>query len=169
MVANLSAHKRGWDARWEEFSGWAERGQALKAELLELVDRDTAAYNEVLAAFALPKGTPGEQAARRAAIEAANRGAIEAPWQVMQAAVRIFDVVQAMAEHGLPASASDAGVGALCARTAVRGAWLNVRTNVSGLKDRDAVAHILADGERIDREAAEREAAILRIVEAKFA
>ena len=169
MVANISAHKRGWDARWEEFSGWADRGQALKAELLDLVDRDTAAYNEVLAAFALPKGTPEEQAARRAAIEAANMGAIEAPWKVMRAAARVFDVVQAMAEHGLPASASDAGVGALCARTAVRGAWLNVRTNVRGLKDRAAVAHILADGERIDRESAEREAAILRIVEAKFA
>lgn len=168
MVANLSAHKRGWDDRWAEFSAWAEQGQALKAELLELVDRDTAAYNDVLAALALPKATPGEQAARRAALEAANRGAIEAPWRVMQAAARVFDVVKAMAEQGLPASASDAGVGALCARTAVRGAWLNVRTNVAGLKDRAAVAHILADGERIDREAAEREAEILRIVEAKF-
>ncbi len=168
MVANLSAHKRGWDDRWAEFSAWAEQGQALKGELLQLVDRDTAAYNGVLAALALPRATPEEQAARRAALEAANRGAIEAPWRVMQAAARVFDVVKAMAEQGLPASASDAGVGALCARTAGRGAWLNVRTNVTGLKDRGAVAHILADGERIDREAAEREAEILRIVEAKF-
>jgi glutamate formiminotransferase/formiminotetrahydrofolate cyclodeaminase len=168
MVANLSAHKRGWDERWAEFSEWAERGQQVKAELLRLVDEDTIAYNRVLAARGLPKGTPEEQAVRRAAIEAANRGAIEVPWAVMQAAAKVFDIAHRMAEHGLPASASDAGVGALCARTAVRGAWLNVRTNVSGLKDRSAVADILAQGERLEREAAEREAEILRIVEAKF-
>ena len=168
MVANLSAHKRGWDERWAEFSEWAERGQQVKAELLRLVDEDTIAYNRVLAARGLPKVTPEEQAARRAAIEAANRGAIEVPWAVMQAAAKIFDIAHRMAEHGLPASASDAGVGALCARTAVRGAWLNVRTNVSGLKDPSAVADILAQGERLEREAAEREAEILRIVEAKF-
>jgi glutamate formiminotransferase/formiminotetrahydrofolate cyclodeaminase len=168
MVANLSAHRRGWDERWEEFSGWAERGQALKAELLALVDRDTDAYNRVLAALGMPKSSAEEQAARRAALEAANLGAIDAPWSVMKAASQVFDVVQPMAEHGLPASASDAGVGALCARAAVRGAWLNVRTNVSGLKDRSAVAHILVDGERLDREAAVREAQILEIVERKF-
>jgi glutamate formiminotransferase/formiminotetrahydrofolate cyclodeaminase len=169
MVANLSAHRRGWDERWADFAQWADRGQALKAELLELVDRDTAAYNAVLAALGMPRTTPEEQAARRDALEAANRGAIEAPWQVMQAAARIFDVVHAMAEHGLAASASDAGVGALCARAAVRGAWLNVRTNVSGLRDPASVGHILENGARIDREAAEREAEILRIVEGKFA
>lgn len=168
MVANLSAHKRGWDERWEEFSGWAERGQALKTELLALVDRDTEAYNRVLAALAMPKATPEEQASRRAALESANLGAIEAPWTVMKVASGVFEVARPMAEHGLPASASDAGVGALCARMAVRGAWLNVRTNVSGLKDRSAVAHILEDGARLDREAAAREAEILEIVERKF-
>jgi glutamate formiminotransferase/formiminotetrahydrofolate cyclodeaminase len=116
----------------------------------------------------MPKATAEEQAARRAALESANRGAIEIPWTVMRTAFDVFDLVEAMAEHGNPASASDAGVGALAARAAVRGAWLNVRTNVAGLKDRGPVAEILAEGERLEREAAEREARILQIVERKF-
>ncbi|HEX6643424.1 MAG TPA: glutamate formimidoyltransferase [Gemmatimonadales bacterium] len=168
MVANLSAHKRGWDERWEEFSRWAERGQELKRELVALVDADTQAYERVMAAIGMPKGTAEEQAARRAALESANRGAIEVPWTVMRTAFDVFDLVEAMAEHGNPASASDAGVGALAARAAVRGAWLNVRTNVAGLKDRGPVAGILAEGERLEREAAEREERILQIVERKF-
>jgi glutamate formiminotransferase/formiminotetrahydrofolate cyclodeaminase len=168
MVANLSAHKRGWDERWEEFSRWAERGQELKEELLHLVDADTAAYERVMAAIALPKTTPEEQAERRQALERANRGAIDVPWTVMRTAFDVFDLVEAMAEHGNPASASDAGVGALAARAAVRGAWLNVRTNVAGLKDRSAVADILSEGARLEAEAAEREVRILQIVERKF-
>jgi glutamate formiminotransferase/formiminotetrahydrofolate cyclodeaminase len=168
MVANLSAHKRGWDERWEEFSRWAERGQELKRELIALVDADTQAYERVMAAIGMPKATAEEQAARRAALESANRGAIEIPWTVMRTAFDVFDLVEAMAEHGNPASASDAGVGALAARAAVRGAWLNVRTNVAGLKDRGPVAEILSEGERLEREAAEREARILQIVERKF-
>ncbi len=168
MVANLSAHKRGWDERWEEFSGWAERGQELKAELLHLVDADTAAYEQVMAAIALPRSTSEEQTERRQALERANRGAIDVPWTVMRTAFDVFDLVEAMAEHGNPASASDAGVGALAARAAVRGAWLNVRTNVAGLKDRSAVADIMAEGARLESAAAEREAKILQIVERKF-
>ncbi|HLS46955.1 MAG TPA: cyclodeaminase/cyclohydrolase family protein, partial [Gemmatimonadales bacterium] len=168
MVANLSAHKRGWDERWEEFSHWAERGQELKSELLHLVDEDTLAYERVMAAIGMPKGSEEEKVTRRAALEAANRGAIEVPWTVMRTAFDVFELVGAMAEHGNPASASDAGVGALCARAAVRGAWLNVRTNVAGLKDRDSVADILTEGARLDEEAAEQEARILRIVEKKF-
>ena len=168
MVANLSAHKRGWDERWEEFSRWAERGQELKEELLHLVDADTAAYEQVMAAIGLPKGTPEEQAERRAALERANRGAIEVPWTVMRTAHDVFDLVEAMAEHGNPASASDAGVGALAARAAVRGAWLNVRTNVAGLKDRSAVSEIMTEGARLEADAADREAKILQIVERKF-
>jgi glutamate formiminotransferase/formiminotetrahydrofolate cyclodeaminase len=168
MVANLSAHKRGWDERWEEFSRWAERGQQLKEELLHFVDADTEAYERVMAAIALPKGTPDEQAARRSALEQANRGAIEVPWAVMRTAFEVFDLVEAMAEHGNPASASDAGVGALAARAAVRGAWLNVRTNVAGLKDRSAVESIVAQGAKFEAEAAEREGRILQIVERKF-
>jgi glutamate formiminotransferase/formiminotetrahydrofolate cyclodeaminase len=168
MVANLSAHKRGWDERWAEFSKYAQTGQDLKAELLRLVDADTAAFNQVLAALAMPKGSDAEQVARKAALEAANRGAIEVPFAVMRAAFRVFDVAGPMAEHGLKASASDAGVGAVCARAAVRGAWLNVRTNAASLADRNAVADILREGEQLDRDAVAREAEILRIVETKF-
>ncbi|HEX9164830.1 MAG TPA: glutamate formimidoyltransferase [Gemmatimonadales bacterium] len=169
MVANLSSHKRGWDGRWEEFSGWAERGQRLKEELLRLVDEDTRAFNQVMAALAMPRATEAEKSARSAALAAANLGALKVPFEVMKAAFASFDLLHAMAEQGNPASASDAGVGAICARTAVRGAWLNVRTNVGGVKDKAAIAPILAEGERIEREAAAREAAILKIVEQKFA
>lgn len=168
MVANLSAHKRGWDERWEEFSRWAERGQELKDELLHLVDADTEAYEQVMAAIALPKETPEEQATRRSALEQANRGAIEVPWAVMRTAFDVFDLVEAMAERGNPASASDAGVGALAARAAVRGAWLNVRTNVAGLKDRSGVASIMVEGAKLETDAAKREERILQVVERKF-
>jgi glutamate formiminotransferase/formiminotetrahydrofolate cyclodeaminase len=168
MVANLSSHRRGWDDRWEEFSRWAERGQQVKDELLQLVDEDTAAFNRVLATLAMPKGSAAEKAARALAVEQANREAIEAPMRVMRAASEAFELLRAMAEHGLPASASDAGVGALCARAAVRGAWLNVRTNAASLRDKAAVAGLLEEGARLEREAATRELEILRIVESKF-
>ncbi len=169
MVANLSAHKRGWDARWEEFSDWAVAGQAQKDELLTLVDEDTAAFNRVLAAMAMPKATTEEKAARSAALEAANRGAIEVPLRVMKAAHGTFPLLKAMAEHGIPASASDAGVGALCARSAVLGAWLNVRTNLPGLRDGGALTGLLEEGARIAGEVPGLEAEVQRIVETKIA
>lgn len=168
MVANLSAHKRGWDTRWEEFSGWAEQGQRVKDELLGLVDEDTRAFGRVMDALSMPRDTDADRAARGAALEAANIGALEVPWRVMQAAFRAFEVITVMADQGNPASASDAGVGALCARAAVRGAWLNVRTNATGIKDKAAIASILAEGARLEEAAAAREADILRIVEKKF-
>jgi glutamate formiminotransferase/formiminotetrahydrofolate cyclodeaminase len=168
MVANLSSHKRGWDSRWEEFSGWAERGQAVKDHLVRLVDEDTLAFNRVMAAVGLPKGTEAEKSARAAALEAANLGALGVPWQVMQTAFRAFELLTAMAEHGNPASASDAGVGAICTRAAVRGAWLNVQTNAAGIKNKAAIAKILEEGARLERQAGEQEAAILAIVEKKF-
>ncbi|MHB1328384.1 MAG: glutamate formimidoyltransferase, partial [Gemmatimonadales bacterium] len=152
MVANLSAHKKGWDARWEEFSGWAEQAQALKDRLLSAVDEDTRAFDRVMEAIGMPKGTDEEKAARSAALEAANRGATEVPFRVMQAAHATFPILAAMAEHGNPASASDAGVGALCARSAVLGAWLNVRTNVAGLKQPEHVADWVKEGERLAAE-----------------
>lgn len=168
MVANLSAHKRGWDDRWEEFSRWAEHGQALKAELLALVDEDTKAFNQVLAAMGLPKGTPAEQTARAEALERATLAAIDVPWRVMRAASAAFDLLLAMVRDGNPASASDAAVGALAARSAVLGAWLNVRTNVPGLRDRGAVAEILAAGHRLAAAAADREAEILALAEERI-
>jgi glutamate formiminotransferase/formiminotetrahydrofolate cyclodeaminase len=168
MVANLSAHKRGWDERWEEFSVWAERGQRLKDELLRLVDEDTRAYNLVMEAMGLPRATAEEQAARKARLAAATQRAIEVPYRVMQVSLSAFDLLEAMAEQGNPASASDAGVGALCARAAVRGAWLNVRTNLAGPTRPEGHERILAEGARMEREAGEREAKILQTVERKF-
>jgi glutamate formiminotransferase / formiminotetrahydrofolate cyclodeaminase len=168
MVANLSAHKRGWDARWEEFSRWAEQGQRIKEELLSLVDEDTRAFGRVMDALGMPRDTDAEKAARAEALEAANIGALEVPWQVMKAAHRAFELLKVMAELGNPASASDAGVGALCARAAVRGAWLNVRTNAGGIRNKGAIAAILAEGARLEQEATGREAEILGVVEKKF-
>ncbi len=168
MVANLSAHKRGWDERWEEFSKWAEKGQRIKDELLRLVDEDTRAFDRVMVALGMPKSTEAEKSARSAALAAANLGALQVPWQVMQTAFGAFDLIRAMADQGNPASASDAGVGALCTRAAVRGAWLNVRTNAGGVKDKAAIEQIMTDGARMDEEAARLEAEILTIVERKF-
>ncbi|MDX1476230.1 MAG: glutamate formimidoyltransferase [Saprospiraceae bacterium] len=135
MVANLSSHKRGWDERWAEFSDWAEQGQGLVSELLALVDADTDAFNAVMAAFRLPKGTEEEKAVRQDQIQQATRQAIEVPLQVMRAAERSFTLLSQMVDEGNPNSISDAGVGALCARAAVHGAWLNVQINLPGLKD----------------------------------
>ncbi|MEM7305401.1 MAG: glutamate formimidoyltransferase [Planctomycetota bacterium] len=168
MVANLSAHKRGWDERWEEFSEWAERGKRAHEELTALVDKDTDAFNGIMAAFGLPKGNDEEQAARDRAIQDATRVAIEVPLRVMEVALESMQVVLAMARDGNPASVSDAGVGALCARSAVLGAYLNVRINASDLADKEAVAAFLARGAEIRAEAEQTETAILAVVEEKL-
>jgi len=165
MVANLSAHKRGWDARWEEFSGWAERGKRCQEELLRLVDEDTAAFNRVLAAYGLPKDTPEEKAARTAAIQTAMRGAIEIPLRVMEVALDGMTITRQMAEIGLPSSASDAGVGALCARAAVRGAGYNVRINLSTIADGSYRRETLARAEDLERRAAALEVEALSFVD----
>jgi glutamate formiminotransferase/formiminotetrahydrofolate cyclodeaminase len=168
MVANLSAHKRGWDARWEEFSRWAEAGQRIKESLLRLVDEDTRAFGRVMDALGMPKETEADKTARAQALEAANIGALEVPWQTMRSAWEAFPLLRAMAEGGNPASASDAGVGALAVRAAIRGAWLNVRTNATGIKNKDAIARILTEGAKMEQAAATQESEILSIVEKKF-
>ena len=149
MVANLSAHKKGWDARWEEFSKHAEKGQALIKELLHLVDEDTNAYNKIMAAYGLPKGNDAEKAARKAAIDAATVYAIKIPFRTMELAFQSFTLAKDMAEHGNPNCASDAGVGALCARAAVKGTYLNVITNAKSLSDNPEVKHILEQSEKM--------------------
>lgn len=164
MVANLSSHKRGWDERWEEFSTWAEKGKAAYAELLALVDKDTDAFNAIVAARRMPRTTDAEKAARTAAIEAATREAIEVPLRVMEVALSSMDVLRAMVETGNPSSVSDAAVGALCARSAVMGAFLNVRINVPGLADRKAAAAYVARGEKMQDDAIRREREILDLV-----
>ena len=168
MVANLSAHKRGWDDRWEEFTEWAERGKAHHDELLALVDADTEAFNGIMAAFGLPKATDAERAARDEAVQAATRGAIEVPLRVMEVSLASMDVMAAMAEIGLPASVSDAGVGALCARTAVWGAALNVRINAAGLTNDDEAAAYLERAAGMQQQAARRESEIIAAVEARL-
>lgn len=166
MVANLSSHKRGWDDRWEEFSDWAEQGKAHWVELIELVDRDTEAFNALMACFGMPKNTPEEKQARSAAIQEATKGAIEVPLRVMQVALSSMEIIGKMAEIGNPNSVSDAGVGALCARAAVMGARLNVKINASSLKDEGYVARVMAEADRMGEEACRREQEILKIVEA---
>lgn len=168
MVANLSSHKAGWDERWEEFSVWAEKGQAMKDTLLHLVDEDTNAFNKIMDAFGLPKKTDEEKAARSAAIQEATKYATEVPFHTMEEAFKTFDIVQAMAEIGNPNSVTDAGVGALCARSAVLGAHLNVQINASSLKDEAFKKDILAKAADIAKRAEAREAEILKIVASKI-
>ena len=168
MVANLSSHKAGWDDRWEEFSNWAVKGQEIKGDLLRLVDEDTESFNHVMAAFGLPKGTDEEKAARSAAIQKATKHATEVPFRTMQRAFESFEVIREMAAVGNPNSVSDAGVGALCARSAVMGAFLNVKINAAGLKDKSFADEMLARGAEIERQAIEQEAEIMAIVNAKI-
>ena len=168
MVANLSSHKRGWDDRWAEFSAWADKGQQLMTELLHLVDEDTEAFNQIMGAFSLPKGTDEEKAARSAAIQEATLYATQVPLKTMKASFRAFDICKAMAEEGNPASVSDAGVGALAARAAVLGACLNVKINASSLKDREQADALVAEANELARQACECEQTILQIVEGKL-
>ncbi|WP_295907456.1 glutamate formimidoyltransferase [uncultured Alistipes sp.] len=168
MVANLSSHKAGWDDRWEEFSDWAERGQALLTELLHLVDEDTDAFNRIMNVFAMPKSTDEEKAVRSAALQEATLYATQVPLRTMRTAVRIFDVVRAMAAEGNPNSVSDAGVGALAARSAVLGARLNVKINAAGLKDRAVADALVAEAEQLAAEAERLEKEVLTIVEQKI-
>jgi glutamate formiminotransferase/formiminotetrahydrofolate cyclodeaminase len=168
MVANLSAHKPGWDDRWSEFSDWAVRGQQIKDDLLALVDEDTNAFNKVMDAFGLPKTTDDEKAARSAAIQDATKYATEVPLRTMERAFDAFDIIKAMVEIGNPNSVSDAGVGALCARSAVMGAYLNVRINAAALKDRAYAESMIAKGAAIERKADQFEAEIMTMVDAKI-
>lgn len=168
MVANLSSHKAGWDDRWEEFSDWAEKGQTVMQELLHLVDEDTAAFNRIMAVFAMPRSTDEEKAVRSAALQEATLYATEVPLRTMRAALAVFPIVRAMAEEGNPNSVSDAGVGALAARSAVFGARLNVRINAAGLKDRAKADALTAEADAIAAEAARLETEVLEIVERKI-
>ena len=168
MVANLSSHKAGWDDRWEFFSDWADNGMAVMNELLYLVDEDTAAFNKIMDVFGMPKGTDEEKAARAEAMEAATLYATQVPLRTMKAAYKAFDVVRAMAEEGNPNSVSDAGVGALAARSAVMGACLNVKINAAGLKDRAVADALVKEAEEIQALAQKAEAEVLAVVESKI-
>ncbi|MBL4677416.1 MAG: cyclodeaminase/cyclohydrolase family protein [Mucilaginibacter sp.] len=164
MVANLSSHKKGWDSRWEEFGTWAEQGQRYKDELLALVDKDTTAFNQIMEAFSLPKSTDEEKAVRTEAIQSATKYAIEVPFRVMQVTVESFGLIKAMVEVGNPNSVTDAGVAALCARSAVLGAFMNVKINTQGYSDKAFVDEILIEGTELENKAIKAEKEIVVMV-----
>ncbi len=165
MVANLSSHKRGWDDRWEEFSDWADKGQFYLKELNRLVDEDTQAFNKIMDAFSLPKGTDDEKKVRKEAIDRATVYAIEIPFTVMKTAFESMEMLHAMADIGNPNSASDAGVGALCACLAVKGAYLNVKINAAGIAGNPHVEGILKECKKLLEDAKRMEVKILDLVE----
>ena len=168
MVANLSAHKAGWDDRWEEFSVWADKGKTYMDQLIALIDEDTNAFNKIMDAFGLPKETEVEKAARKQAIQDATLYAIEIPYKVMELSFQSMEVMKAMAEIGNPNSVSDAGVGALAARSAVMGAFLNVKINAEGLDDKSKVEEFIQKGQQIVEKAQALEHQILEIVTRKI-
>lgn len=168
MVANLSAHKPGWDDQWETFSSWAVKGQAYKNKLLYLVDEDTNSFNGIIEAFRLPKGTAEEKTIRMEAVENATKYATEIPFQVMKTAYDSLEVMEAMIKDGLPNSLSDAGVGVLCARTAVIGAYFNVRINAKDIKDITFVKKILSEAEVIYKKTLELESSVMDIIDSRM-
>lgn len=168
MVANLSAHKPGWDDRWEFFSEWAQKGQKYKEQLMFLVDEDTQAFNKIIDAFRMPKDSEEEKETRLQAIEAATKYATEIPFKVMETAYQSMEVMQAMAKDGLQNSLSDAGVGMLCARTAVIGAYFNVRINAKDIKDREFAGDILSRAQAIYQDAIAQEKAVIDLIDSKM-
>ena len=168
MVANLSSHKPGWDAKWNYFSEWAEKGQEIMSRLLWLVDEDTESFNRIMAVFSMPKSTDEEKAARSKAMQEATLYATQIPLETMRASMATFPIIKAMASEGNPNSVSDAGVGALAARSAVLGACLNVKINAAGLKDRAVADELVNEANRLADEACRLEAEILEIVNSKI-
>jgi glutamate formiminotransferase/formiminotetrahydrofolate cyclodeaminase len=168
MVANLSSHKRGWDARWEEFAAWAERGADMQKRLLELVDEDTKSFNAIMKAFEMPKNSEEEKGARAAAVEEATKGASLVPLAVMKETIKVFDLLGEMVFKGNASSVTDAAVGVLAARACVRGAYLNVRINVSTLKDKAFAVQLVNEGAEIEKSAADFEQKILAEAEKKI-
>ncbi|TVQ43015.1 MAG: glutamate formimidoyltransferase [Saprospirales bacterium] len=168
MVANLSSHKRGWDDKWEFFSEWAVKGEKLKEDLIHLVDEDTAAFNKIISAIRLPKGSEEEKSLRKKAIEDATKYAIEVPFRTMQLADQVFEVAEAMIENGNPTSVTDAGVGALCARAASLAAYMNVLVNCKDLEDEDYVKDITKRATKLKTQAEEKEKSLSNVVIGKL-
>ena len=164
MVANLSAHKPGWDERWEEFSHWAEKGQQIKEELLWLVEEDTRAFNKIIEAFGLPSGSEQEKIEKNRAIQDATQYAIDIPYKTLLASFKIFELCEAMVKTGNPNSISDAGVGALCARASMRGAYLNMKINATSLEDKKLSKQLLAEAEKYLKKAEKIEATLMEEV-----
>jgi glutamate formiminotransferase/formiminotetrahydrofolate cyclodeaminase len=168
MVANLSSHKKGWDDRWKEFSGWAEKGKAIQNTLLDLVDEDTEAFNSIMEAFRRPKNSDAEKKDRTEAIQAATRQAILVPYKVMETAFSAFPLIREMVEKGNPSSVTDAGVGALALGSCIKGAFLNIRINAEGLDDKRFVNNLLSRGFELEERAVREESDIIKIIESRF-
>ena len=168
MVANLSAHKKGWEEKWEEYSEWAEKGQACKDALLELVNQDTEAFQEIMASFSLPKFTSEELKFRTEKIQEATLHAMEIPMKVMQLSLDALTITKAMAEKGNPNSVSDAGVAALCARSAVLGAFLNVRINARQIQNKELIQEMITKGTEMQNKALSLENEIIKLVTSKI-
>lgn len=168
MVANLSSHKKGWDNQWKFFGDWALKGQELKKEMLKLVDEDTIAFNKIMLAFAMPKSSDEEKTLRTNAIQEATKFAILTPFKVMQTALKSMELMQEMVVKGNPNSVSDAAVGALCARTAVIGAFMNVRINAPGLNDKNFIENIIQEGKQIQEKAIALENEIIALANQKI-
>lgn len=168
MVANLSAEKKGWEERVEEFSPWAEKGQEIKKKLVNLVDEDTRAFNKIMEAMKLPKATPEEIEMRKAEIEKANKYACEVPFMVMQVSAETLELLKFVSEHGNPNAISDAGVGTLCTQTAVKGAYYNIRVNAPGIKDQDFIASMLNRADELMTKVTNESNEILSVVEKKL-
>jgi glutamate formiminotransferase len=168
MVANLSSHKKGWDDRWKEFSGWAVRGKEIQNRLLELVDKDTEAFNRIMEAYALPKKTEEEKQLRKNAVQQATKTAIMVPLAIMETAFSGFTLLREMVEKGSPSSVTDAGVGALALRSCIKGAFLNVKVNAAGLDDKVFSNKVIIKGSDIERKAVMEEEIILEIVNSKI-
>jgi len=168
MVANLSSHKRGWDDKWEFFSDWAEKGKDIQNHLLDLVDEDTEAFNKILEAYGLPKKTDEEKFARSVAVQEATKNAILIPFRVMETAYSGFELIRQMVENGNPNSITDAGVGALALRSCIKGAFLNVKINASGLTDKTFAADIISKAAIIELKAVEEETSVLKLVDSRI-
>lgn len=168
MVANLSAHKKGWEDRWKEFSDWAVAGKEIQNRLLNMVDEDTEAFNRIMEAFSLPKKSDEERRSRETAIQEATKNATLVPLKVMESSFSVFGLLKAMAEYGNPNSISDAGVGALATRACIKGAFLNVKINASGLKDKDFVKSVIARGTEIESKTESAEMEILKLINDKM-
>jgi len=168
MVANLSAHKRGWDDKWEEYSKWAEKGISYQNQLLNLVDEDTNAFNQIMNSYSLPKESENDISKRNKAIQDATKNAILIPFKIMKKSFDSMQIMKKMAEIGNPNSITDAGVGALCARTAVIGAFLNVKINCNDYDDKNYVNEILSEGQKIVDQCCQVEQDILKIVNEKI-
>ena len=168
MVANLSAHKPGWDDQWEYFSNWAVKGQQYKNELLFLVDEDTNAFNKIIDGFRLPKSTQNEKEIRLKAIDDATKYATEIPFKVMDTACNSIEVMLEMMRNGLQNSLSDGGVGVLCAKTAVTGAYFNVKINAKDIKDREFAKSILENAEKVYQKTCDFENQMMKIIHEKL-